>query len=1155
MFFHVLKRSLAAVCGLVLLSTVLAAQDLRARVQGLVSDGTGAVVSGAAVTLRNQDTGVQAKQETSAVGQYLFDFVLPGTYTVTVELAGFKQFLQRNILVQARGDVTVNSMLEIGNTRESVTVEASPVAVQFNTSTMSTTIDTKMANSLPIISRNPFLLVALNPATVVRSSNEQSPFHHWSPNEFDVGGNTNRKNDIILDGAPSMTAQKSSYTPPMDAVQEVNLQQNAVDAEFGHSAGGVISVQMKSGTNAFHGTSYYLGRNPVLNALADRTTGGKNLTRQNVWGITSGNPILKNKLFSFFSYEGWRTIEPKAAIFTMPTELERGGDFSQSLNTAGGLRTIYDPFTTQTSGNNVTRTPFANNTIPASRIDPTSKLMINDIWKPNGAGVGPRGANNFLTGYANRFKYWNVSERADWNASDRWKFFGRYNQFNTFTKWDDFSGGAASQPVDGSKRHSISYSGDAVYTVNASTVLNFRFARNQIVDSFGVPEATLKEADLAKYWPGNAWYKPYLADLPDIYYPGITIRAANAGNAGAAGNTTLGKAGYWYQEPKSWNIESKMSKNVGKHYIKVGGEFRNDNVVAARPRPMNFDYQPALTSDTYLAPNTNLRGDAWASMLLGAIDGNSNIQSIPIQRPVVNFYGLFVQDDFKIAQRLTLNIGLRYEYFTPMIDPTDRLSRSLDRNAPIPDFAGANAPVLPSQALALRTAAPIYNGAWIFTDSNNRGSWNAPKALFMPRIGFAYRVNDKTALRAGFARYIVPSTLTDGLDILGSVFYPGFDAASTAINPLLGVPQQQISNPFPGGLVPVTGKTAGTYTNLGGGANWYQQNLNPAVNDRINISVQRQLPARILADITFFMNIGRNLPYAYNLNQVDPRLGYQNGNAVNATVANPFFNRLPVTKMPGQLRTQPNIAVNQLLRPYPQYGDLVERTIGGIGNRYRSLQMQFIRPFAAGFNLVAGYNFNRERNEEFYDEQDNFTKSFTWQPARNARHRITGAAVYDLPFGKGRKYMGSANKVVDGVLGGWSVSTLLQYNTGLYLRFGGLLVSGDPTLSNPTAARWFDTSVFKQLPAFTRRTNPLQFGNLKGPRFVNVDTTISKQFSILPEGRLKFELRGEAYNLTNRFPMADPDLGGPTSANFGRVVAQRAGVFGRQIQFSGRLVW
>ena len=1141
------ERWLGVVVCLALLSAVSApAQDTRAKVQGLVTDSTAAVIGGANVTLRNENTGVQAQQQTNQNGQYLFDFVLPGNYTVNVETTGFKQFVQRNVLVQARGDVTVNAKLDLGNVQESVTVEASPVAVQFNTTTMALTLDTKMTNALPVVTRNPFLLIALNPATVVRSSNEQSPYHHWAPNEFDVGGNTNRKNDIILDGAPSMTAQKSSYTPPMDAVQEVNLQQNSVDSEFGHSAGGVISVQMKSGTNEHHGTAYYLGRNPVFNALADRITGGQNLTRQNVWGVTQGNPIMRNKLFSFFSYEGWRTIEPRSVLNTLPTDLERAGNFSQSLNTQSQLRTIYDPYTTQTSGNVVTRQPFAGNIIPANRIDPTSKIILGDLWKATSAGTGPTGVNNFLAGYANRFRYWNLSERADWNISNKWKVFGRYNQFRTFTRWDDFTGGAAARQVDGSKRHSLSFSGDAVYAMNATTVLNFRAAFNAIVDSFGVPDATLKAADLEKFWPGNAWYKPYLGDLPDIYYPGVTVTGR--------GTTTLGRTGYWYQEPDSWNIESKMSKNVGRHYIKVGGEFRHEKVNAARPRPVSFSFGPALTANTYLSPNTALSGDGWATFLLGALDNGSSIQSIPIQRPRVDFLGLFFQDDFKLTPRLTLNLGLRYEFFTPMRDPTDRLSRFLDLTNPIPEFQGATAPPLPAQATTLRAAAPVFNGAWIFADSENRGSWDAPKALFMPRVGVAWRVNNETALRVGWARFIIPATLTDGLDILGSVFYSGFDASSTTLAPLLGVPQQRISDPFPSGLVPVTGKTFGRYTSLGTSANWYEQDFDPGVNDRFNFTLQRQLPARILADITFFMNVGRNLPYTYNLNQVDPRIGYRVGNAVNATVPNPFFNRLPADKMPGQLRTQQNIAVSQLLRPYPQYVDLNQRLTDSPKNRYRSLQMQFQRPFVGGFNLVMGYNYNRERNLEFYDEQDNFTQTFSWQPARNARHRLTGAAIYELPVGKGRKYMTGASPVVDAILGGWAVSGLFTYNTGLYLRFGGLLVNGNPTLDNPTQERWFDTNVFRQLPSFTRRANPLQFDDLKGPRFVNVDSTVYKEFTILAENRLKFELRGEVYNLVNRFPAADPDLG-VTSPNFGRIVTQRGGVFGRQVQFSGRFIW
>lgn len=1155
-------RNVAGSIFPVLLAAAAAhAQDSRARVQGIVSDTTGAVVAGATVVLSNDNTGVQAQQTTNQIGQYIFDFVLPGTYTVTIEMSGFRRFVNKNVLVQSRGDVTVNASLELGATSETINVEASPVAVQFNTSTMALTIDTKMANQLPIVNRNPFLLVALNPATVVRSSNEQSPFHHWAPNEFDVGGGTNRKNDIILDGAPSMTSQKSSYTPPMDAVQEVTLQQNAVDAEFGHSAGGIISLQMKSGTNEFHGTAYYLGRNPALNALADRITRGRNLTKQHVWGVTSGNPIVRNKVFNFFSYEGWRTIEPRSAQYTMPTELERRGDFSQSKNTQGALRTIYDPYTTQTQGNVVTRQPFAGNIIPASRIDPTSAIILQDVWQPNSPGSGATQQSNFLAGFANRFRYWNMSNRTDWNVSDRLKVFGRYNQFRTFTRWDDFTGGSRAQQPDGSKRHALSFSGDAVWTLDATTVFNIRGAYNSITDSFGVPEKTLQASDLDRFWPGNAWYSSYLNDLPDIYYPGITVRAVNPGTAGAAGNTQFGRTGYWYQEPKSWNVEAKLSKNIGQHYVKFGSEFRKEITAAARPRPMSFDFQPALTSNTYNNPNTALSGDAWASFLLGVIDQNSTISSIPIQRPNVSFLGLFVQDDWKITKDLTLNLGLRYEYFTPMIDPEDRLSRFLDLNDPIPEFQGAGAPTLPAQVMALRTAPPVYNGAWVFTDSNNRGSWNAPKTLFMPRIGMAWRLNDRTAIRAGFARYIVPATLTQGLDILGSVAYPGFDATSAALPHLQGVPQQRLSNPYPGGLVPVSGKSLGRYTNLGA-ANfiWYQQNFTPGVNDRINISLQRQLPWRILADLTYFMNFGRNHPYNYDRNQVDPRIGYANGNVINQAVPNPFFNRLPASKMPGQLRTQQNVAISQLLRMYPQYlGGVMENLNGGISTRYHSFQAQVQRPFVNGLNLVFGYNYNQERNQEFYDEQDTFTRTFTWQPGNNPtgtsagpRHKLTGASIWDVPVGRGRKFMNSSNALVDGLLGGWNISALFLYASGPYLRFGPAIVTGDPGVDNPTNDRWFDTSKFRVLPPFTRRENPLQYDSVKGPRLLNLDMTLAKEFRLTE--RVRFELRGEAYNVTNRFTGANPDVN-VTSANFGKVVAQRGGYFGRQIQYSGRFIW
>jgi hypothetical protein len=248
------------------------------------------VVAGANVTLTNDNTGVNAVKSSNETGHYLFDMVVPGHYSVAVTAPGFKAFVQKNILVEVGGDLTVNAAIAVGNASDSVTVESSPVGVEFNTSTMSNTVDMRMADSLPEISRNPFMMVSLDPAVVVNSTTQQEPFHFWAASQFSIGGPTNTMNDIILDGSPNMAVAKSGYTPPQDAVQQTSIQQNGVDAEYGHSAGGVIGLITKSGTNTIHGTAYYMNRNPALSALSDRTTFTSNLTRQNTMVARLGDP-------------------------------------------------------------------------------------------------------------------------------------------------------------------------------------------------------------------------------------------------------------------------------------------------------------------------------------------------------------------------------------------------------------------------------------------------------------------------------------------------------------------------------------------------------------------------------------------------------------------------------------------------------------------------------------------------------------------------------------------------------------------------------------------------------------------------------------------------------------------------------------------------
>ena len=339
---------LRTLAGMLCILGACLGQDYRARVQGLVTDATQASVAGTKVSLRNINTGVETTRQTDATGRYIFDFVEPGTYTITAEMPGFAKASKDNLLVQTRADVTADFTLNPGTVVESVDVAGTAVQLQFNSSTRDLTIDRKQLTDLPVKARNPFTLALLDPAVVNRYIGfDRNPYFMWSSSSIDVGGNTSRRNDLLLDGAPLQIGPKGSYAPPMDATQEFTVQQNSVDAEFGHSAGGILSLSMKSGTNQIHGTASYFGRNPMFNAVSNPLNRRPNQIRNHIYGGTIGGPIVKNKLFTFGTYEGWSTKEPLNAQRTMPTDLERNGNFSRSFNARGGLRTIYDPYTTQ----------------------------------------------------------------------------------------------------------------------------------------------------------------------------------------------------------------------------------------------------------------------------------------------------------------------------------------------------------------------------------------------------------------------------------------------------------------------------------------------------------------------------------------------------------------------------------------------------------------------------------------------------------------------------------------------------------------------------------------------------------------------------------------------------------------------------------------
>jgi hypothetical protein len=1123
------------------------AQDYRAKVQGVVSDSSQALVVGAKITLRNENTGVVTTRMTGDAGQYIFDFVEPGSYSVTVEMAGFAKYVQEKLVVQVRADLTVNASLQPGAVAETINVTEAAVALQFNTSTMELTVDRKMLSDLPIMQRNPFTLSLLDPAVVNRYWDvaHRNPFYMWSSSQMDVGGNTTMKNDISLDGAPLQIGVKGSYAPPMDAVQEFSVQQNSVDAEFGHSGGGIMSVGMKAGTNDIHGTAYYFGRNPKLNARTNSVTNTRNLVRNHIWGFTVGNPVIKNKLFTFTAYEGWRSQEPNTRISTQPTDLERSGDFSRTLGKTGALRTIFDPASTVLdAGTGVaSRTPFAGNIVPSTRIDPTAKRIMQDIWGPNGAGDDATGVNNYKVGYSWPQKYWNFSERVDWNISDKWKAFFRYSRVKTVLDQTEYVKSAAMPNDNGGAMHNRNIAGDTVYTLNPTTVLNVRMSFGSLEDDYVAPRSAIGAEGLAQFWPNNPWYKNYIGEMPAVYYPNVTV-----------GGSTYGKAGYWIQHPRHWTWDASIRKTMGQHSLKAGFAHRKHKADGIFPNLMAFYPYQTYTANTYQSPDLTKYGSDYATFLLGSMDSASYAQTYPYQYFRSNFYGLFFQDDLKLTRNITVNLGMRYEYESGPYDEQDRISRYLDLTSPIPEFQGSGAPVMPSAVTPYLKSAPKYNGAWMFADSSNRGVYKTQKFTFMPRAGVAIRVNDKTAFRAGFARYVIPPVLVQNTLASGVLPMYGYSAVTYLAPSINGVTQAKLSDPFPASF-PLTQplqKTLGRYTNLGDSANYYNQDMKTGVNDRWNATIQRQLWNQLHTDVTFFMNFGHSLPYTLQQNLMDPNLTYTYKAALDATVPNPFYQILTPQKFPGTLRNQKNVSIASLMRPYPQYGGTLARQyVDGALNRYKAVQARVQRAFSKGYSFLVAYNYNQETNSEFFNAIDQYANNLTLIPGTMPRHRISVAGSWDFPFGKGRQYLNNLHPILNGIIGGWQTSHLLLANAGTNLRFGQMITDGSsPKLDNRSPQKMFDTSKFQNYVSYTPRTNPLRYDGVNGPKFWNLDSTLSKTFPI--KERFHLEFRFEMYNSPNAFIWNDPNMS-VTSSLFGRSTTQVNR--GRECQTSLRLMF
>lgn len=1163
--------TLGVAATLAALTVPVGAQDYRARVQGSVTDASQGALPGATVTLRNDATGVAATHVTNNDGRYIFDFVETGTYTLVAELQGFKQAEQRNIRVQQRASLSVDLTMAVGGVEERVIVEAAPVAVQFHSSSSDITLEQQLVDQLPIPGRNPYNMASLDPSiTVSPSTSENRPYHHAYANDYDAGGGTRRANDVLLDGVALGASFKTAYTPAVDAVEEVTVSKNSVDAENGHSLGGVISLNMKSGTNQFRGSAYMYARDPSLNAITDptiRRSAGQDSsalrgTELKMYGATLGGPLKRGRIFSFTSFEQWDDKRPLSIVRTVPTELERRGDFSQSVLN-GRVRSIYNPFaSTLNPAGRVVRPAFANNVIPQAMLDPVALKMLQQIPLPNGSG----NVDNWQGNVFDKVDYWNLSQRFDVNISDNWKVFARYGQFKAnLAQENPTSGGFF--PLSGSNRYGMSIAGDSVWVLSNKTTVNVRGSYYNMTDEFYNPSLLLGADGLRDYW-SREWYSS-LYNSGYVYYPALDVTSGT----GTGTANRLGRQGReWFQRPDAWTMSARMNRYQGRHNMKWGGEMRAYYGEAARFEPINLVFNSTLTANSSDTPDVVNSGNQWATFMLGGLDNQTSARLVPLQETNLRGYAAYFQDDYDVSDRLSLNLGIRWEYEPGPVDPLDRLSLGLDLNSAIPEMA-ATPPPLPDaarQLMASKGYSYLFNGAWQFASESNRSAWDTAMWNFMPRLGINFRLDDASVIRAGYARFMMP--ISNVRDTLGDFVnqYTGYAQTTTTLGLANGVPRQTLADPFPASVNPVIepyGQDYGRYTGLGGAVSFDQYRLRPQINDRFNVSYQRQVWKGVVVDASYFFNWGSRVPYNINLNMADPAFRYEQKTALNVQVPNPFRNYLTPDKFPGQARNTATVSLGSLLVPHPQYGAITQTNTAGRHLKEHMIELRVQRPFTNGVSFLAAYVYDNAQRQEWFDDRANYevlqsdgTEGWEWRPlveandrGANPRHRFTTAVTWQIPVGRDRRFLADLPTAVDMVLGGWQYTTTARAYSGRQVVFPtSYAVSGDPSLDSPTRDRWFDTTKFAVQDTFTPRTNPWQFDGLNGPAVMLADMTLTKSFSLGKGYRM--EARVEAYNALNAIVWDMPDTN-ISSANFGKVTRKRPDGTGREFQVGLRFVF
>jgi hypothetical protein len=1172
----------------------------QAQLRGVVSDPTGAVMQNATVTITEVGTNLSQTTKTDRSGNYILRALRPSTYTVKVEATGFQTVGQKGIVLAVDQETSLNFTLRPAGTSTEVQVTVAAPLLDTQSSSLGTDVTNQYVKEIPLLNRNFFGLVFLT-AGVSEVAGSGVADNYPSGTNFVSNGQRNATAEVRMDGALISAPEEGEggnsntfYEPSVEAVQEFKVQNNAFSAEFGSNGGTVVNMALKSGTNAFHGSAWWFGQRDALDAndfFSNQAGLPKPPHSRDQYGISLGGPIRKNKTFFFVDIERVLETNPINIVATVPTADERIGDFSKALITdpdTGNVvpNLIFNPFSLDSSGN---RNPFTNNKIPQNLWDKVGENLLNLYPLPNQPG-NPDGTNNFRanTNLANKGLQFDV--KLDHQISNNTHLAARYSHAHssqnvpTVLADGDFNDGI--NYVTGVNNGGLQFD----WTLRPTLLLTGRFS----IDQVHAPGFTTYPSAASVGFPAlldNA--NPGISRIPAIQVDSPWTSIYDQ----CCVDTKLDHTLYSYSSALAWA--------EGRHNIKFGFEQRQFFNNFQEPNYATGYFHFAQTVTENIIGNFDpTQGNPFADILLGIGDyGGIGVDPMALNKSKdTSFYA---QDDWRVTPKLTLNLGLRYEWSTPYTERFNHIEFS--------DFTGDSGVTVDLSSgdpglQALGLGPTQLKGITRFPSSSQRNVL-VDRNNWAPRLGFAYQLTPNTVVRGGAGIYYGMNVATN-YQYVGTAFRKDGVVYFTKDN--FQTQYATLENPFPNGLPAPQGTKYGPLAVWGFG-NGNDLGTTEARNAEIyqwSLGVQRLLPGQLVVSVDYSANRSTHLPWGGAAGATTRNRDYipstlrrqfsQDGscnadgtvnfsqlysyNNLHCLVDNPFYSMFQgpnaIFDEPDSLYNDAQIPLINLLRPYPQFdGSFEGLPLLGGSSFYNALQIRFQKRTSHYLSFEGGYTLSKATDDSSsgrnawvgglaFDnpqELDNLKAEHSIG-ANDATHRLALAIIADSQVGRGRWIGRDMNRILDGIVGGWTLSTIITLQSGLPLDIG----MSEPTLDdgnqrpnvicNPssgvsahrsalTGQSTFNTSCFADPGLEQPGNTPRFFSNLRTDGIHNVDLSIEKEF--VPREGMKLEVRAEFFNFFNTPRFAVPDnLWGDST--FGQISSTAMGSTPRHAQLGVR---